>query len=479
MRVILVNPPPEQKCERYDYAISQHIGLGYLASATEDSGHTVRLLDAKLERLNFDNVINEINNFRPDVIGFTAMTHEINVVSKLVNKCRDIRSDTYIVVGGVHISALPEETLKMMPCVDFGIIGEGEESFIKLLSCIENGNNDLSVIDGLAFRNANKDIVWSYSDRIANLDLLPHPNCKHFARAKVYNIIATRGCPYSCVFCMRAMGKKVRKRSVDNIISEMENAIKYLSPKQFVFYDETFTVDKKFVHRLCDEIIDRGIRDKIKWVAMTRADTIDDSTMKKMKDAGLIYIEFGVESGNDEVLKRIKKGISKQEASYAVNLAKKHDIRVGCDFILGHPYETLDTALDTIRFASELNADIINLEIMVPYPGTEVKEKALNGKWGYKIISTDWSDYNKELGNALELENLCRADLEKLQLLGYMRLFLANKRYLDFMKFVIAYRKEALGYVKNIMSKFGKQKKGSLKIIDMIRIVFAKNYRRH
>ncbi len=479
MRVVLINPPSERKCEKYDSPISQHIGLGYLASAIESAGHTVRLLDAKLERLDFDNVISEIDNFRPDVIGFTAMTHEINVVSKLVNKLQAAK-DIRIVVGGVHISALPEETLKMIPDVDFGIIGEGEESFIKLLSFIENGKNDWASINGLAFRGTNGNITWSYSNRIEDLDSLPCPNCKHFPNAKVYNIIATRGCPYSCVFCMQAMGRKVRKRSIGNIIYEIENAIKCLSPEQFIFYDETFSVDKKFVHRLCDEIISRGIHKKIKWVAMTRADSIDEPTIKKMKDAGLTYIEFGVESGNNEVLKRIRKGISKEDALYAVGLAKKYNIKVGCDFILGHPYETLETALDTIKFASELNPDIINLGIMVPYPGTTIREKALKKEWGYKIISNNWSDYNKELGNALELENLCRADLEKLQLLGYMRLFLANRRYLDFIKFAFKYRKEALGYIKNVMSKRGKQRKGRLKIMDMIRIIFAigeRNYK--
>jgi radical SAM superfamily enzyme YgiQ (UPF0313 family) len=403
------------------------------------------------------------------------MIHEINVVANLVKKCREIRKNAYIIIGGVHISALPKETLKMIPDADFGVIGEGERTIVNLIDSIDN-NGDFSEINGLAYRKGNGDIVWSYSNRITDLDSLPSPNWKHFGRVKVYNIIATRGCPYGCVFCMQAMGRKVRKRSISNIVCEIEDAIKGLSPEQFIFYDETFTVDKQFVHILCDEIIKRGLHKKMKWVAMTRADTIDDLTIKKMKDAGLDYIEFGVESGNDNTLKKIRKGITKKDAYLAVNLAKKYNIKVGCDFILGHPDETLETALDTVKFAAELNPDIINLGIMVPYPGTEVRKKALLGEWGYRIISDDWSDYNKEIGNALELEDLCRLDLEKLQLLGYLRLFLANRRYWDFIKFVISYRKEALGYIKNIICKDRKrQKPGQLKILDMIRIILEKN----
>ncbi|MGD2279307.1 MAG: radical SAM protein, partial [Candidatus Omnitrophota bacterium] len=309
---------------------------------------------------------------------------------------------------------------------------------------------------------------------IEDLDNLPFPGWKHFKNAKDYMIITSRGCPYDCVFCMQASGKKVRKRSSGKVIEEIENVLKERKPERFLFYDETFTLDKRKVHELCDLLIKKGLNKKIKWSVTTRVDAVDRDILGKMKQAGCDHIEFGVESGNEEMLKRIKKGITKQQAEKAVSLAKEMGFHTEGAFILGHPHENMKTALETIDFAAKLNPDIVQLGIMVPYPGTEVREMALRREGGYKMLSTDWSEYNKQLGNALELDELSRPDLEKLQLAGYLRLFIYNRRYLDLFKFALGFWREMFSYFRNILRKRERTGEGSISYFQVLRLVFRK-----
>ena len=471
MRVLLLNPPPRRVAEKKDVPRYQHIGIGYLISAVEKAGHEVKVIDAKLDRLDPEGVIESIKRFSPSVLGVTAMTHEIEVAVSIVKEYKKIDPEVTVVLGGVHVTALPEETVKRYPEIDAGIIGEGEIALPLIIKAVENGSEDFSSIPGVIFRDTTGNIQRNDNEWIEDLDSLPRPNWRYFKNAKDYIIITSRGCPYSCVFCMQASGKKVRRRSGEKVLEEIEKVIEEKKPERFLFYDETFTLDKKRVHEICDSLIKKGLNKDIKWSATTRVDAVDRDMLIKMKEAGCDHIEFGVESGNEEMLKRIKKGITKSQAEHALKLAKELGFHTEAAFILGHPHENMETALETINFAAKLNPNVIQLGIMVPYPGTAVREMALRNEGGYKILSEDWAEYNKQLGNAAELEDLSRADLERLQLAGYLRLFFHNKRYLDVIKFVFSFWREALSYLKNISRKREKTTKPRISYFQVLNFI--------
>jgi len=475
MNIVLVLPPAERISEKKDMPKYQHVGLGYLAAVLEKNDLNVKVIDAKLDCIGFDQTLRAISRFSPDVLGITAMTHEIDMAARLAKKAKDLLPHVFTVIGGVHVTALPVETLQTYHSFDIGVLGEGEYLFLDVVKLIEKKELDFSRLKGLVYRKGSEILLSHPLERIMDLDGLPFPAWHQFPNATEYIIITSRGCPFSCIFCMQAMGQKLRRRSPDNVAQEIEKVLVERQPERFLFYDETFTLDKKHVYEICNLIIRRGLNRHISWSATTRVDCVDKDILSKMKEAGCNHIEFGVESGDQVVLDRIQKKINLKQAEQAVELAKKLGFHTEGAFILGHPNETLRTAYKTIYFAAKLNPDIVQLGIMVPYPGTEVARLAREGKEGYKIISNDWSDYNKQLGNALELEELSRLDLERLQLIGYVKLFISNSRFRDFLKFVWNYRREAISFLRYHFRKNKTHYTSRLNIFSMVKMIFNRS----
>ncbi|MBL7069655.1 MAG: cobalamin-dependent protein [Candidatus Omnitrophica bacterium] len=475
MNIVLVLPPAEKVSEKKDSPDYQHLGLGYISAMLEKNGYNVKIVDAKLEGMSFNQALKAVNSLRPDVLGITAMTHEINAAARLAGEAKSLLPNIFTAIGGVHLSALPVETLKRYPFFDIGVIGEGEYSFLNIIRVLEKGGHDFSPLKGLVYRRDQEVLLSQPMEEVDDLDLLPYPAWHQFPKATVYSIITSRGCPFSCVFCMQAMGRRVRRRSADNIVGEIDKVLTERTPEFFHFRDETFTLDKAKVYEVCDIITKSGLDRRIRWSATTRVDSIDKDLLLKMKEAGCSHIEFGVESGDQEVLERIKKNITLDQARRAVSLARGLGLHTEAAFILGHPGETLETAYRTIRFAAELDPDIAQLGIMVPYPGTEVGRMARKGEGGYRIISDNWSDYNKQLGNALELDGLNRSDLERLQLAGYLKLFIFNRRFKDFLRFMWNYRREMFSFLRNHFKKEKERKgvKSRLDIFSMARMIFS------
>ncbi|HDH52881.1 MAG TPA: radical SAM protein, partial [Nitrospirae bacterium] len=228
---------------------------------------------------------------------------------------------------------------------------------------------------------------------------------------------------------------------------EVRAVIKQFNPAVYKFNDETFGFNAGRANRILDSIIEEGLTATPKYASM-RADRVDPQILQKMKRAGFTYIDYGVESGNPEILKAVKKGVTLEQTGKAVAMTKKAGIKVGVNVIVGHPDETRETAGQTIDYAVKLNADLTAIGIMVPYPGTEVAELAKQGKGGYKILSTDWRDFNKQVGNALELKGLSRRDMEAIQALGYLKIYAYNFRIKELFNFIRMYRKAGWRFLK-------------------------------
>ena len=220
---------------------------------------------------------------------------------------------------------------------------------------------------------------------IENLDELPQP-ARHLVPVEKYwsvlsrnrpitTLMTSRGCPYKCIFCDRPhLGKTFRWRSAKNVVDEMEECIK-LGIRELVLYDDTFTVKKQRVHEVCDEIIRRKLN--IYWDVRARVNGMDEEILKKMRRAGCIRIHFGVESGNKEILRILKKGITLEEVSVAFKAARKAGITTLGYFMIGNPSEKRAQMLQTIEFAKSLKADYVHISLATPFPGTALYSMGL------------------------------------------------------------------------------------------------------
>lgn len=454
MKVVLINPPPKKVVEeRFDRPEYGHIGLAYLASYLGANGIDCEVIDAKLEGKGLREVVKKVEEYSPQVVGLTAMTHEISQAAKTARAIKNFFPKIKVVVGGIHATVLPERTLEEFPFFDVVCIGEGERTLHELCLTLEKGG-ELSLIKGIAYRDQGGVKVNERRDFIVGVDELPFPAWDKFSETPIYHIQTARGCPFNCVFCTNPNGRKVRARSVENVFAEIKYVVEKFKPKELYFIDETFTLDKERVGKILDLMVKEGLNKKIKWMTQTHVNTVDEEILRKMKDAGCYHLGFGIESGNEEILKKVGKGITKEGARTAVEAARKVGLPVAGYFILGQPDETLETVKDTISFAIELNPDLPVFGIMVPYPGTKVAEMAKEGYGGYRIKSIHWEDYNKQLGDALEFDHLSRRRLEMLQLFGYLKVFLYNHRFIDLAKFAWTYKKMAWEASKKLWGSF-------------------------
>lgn len=455
INVALINSPPPDVIQTWDKPTYPSLALGYLAGFLKSEDITVLAIDAPFDGLSLNEVKDSLLKFQPHVLGFTAMTHRIKHVAQVANELKKLFPESLFIIGGPHSTVVPARTLQEFPIFDVTVIGEGELTLLELVNSIQAyslDKNDGHITMVPAYRLASiKGIAWRFKDEIKvneprkpilNLDSLPFPDYTHVSRRiEIYPIFSSRGCPHQCIFCCRIHGNRLRVRSAKNIIKEIKDAIDKFNPKLLDFADDTLTLPKRRAMEICDLMIKEGLNKRIKWTALSRVTSVDQALFYKMKEAGCIKVDFGVESGNPDILKRIKKEITITDAKNAVRMAKKAGLKTGSYFIIGHPYETIQTIRDTVKLATKLNTSTVSFGIMVPYPGTEVYEMASKGEGNYRLISENWDDFDKQIGNALELEGLPRKELEKWQVMAYATYYLQNYRLLDMLRMVVSQRK--------------------------------------
>jgi radical SAM superfamily enzyme YgiQ (UPF0313 family) len=455
MKVLLINPPVLSVLEPwYDAPDFVRTGLAYLAGyVKEHSKHEIGIIDAKFERLDFERTIKRIVSFKPDLVGFTAFTNEIKPAAYLAAKLKQLNRELTTVIGGVHLSALPIQTLLEFESFDMGVFGEGEITFLELINSLENGKK-LSHVKGLIHRDEDgKPIKNETRNRVLELDNIQQPSWDLLPAANTYFIQAQRGCPLNCSFCMNPGGRAVRHRSISNIIEEIRYLLDKKGAKRISFGDEIFTVNKKFTEGLLNAIIDNGLGKRMEWDVQTHVRYVDRDIFKLFNKAEVEIVELGVETGDEELLKKMGKGTNLKMIKKAFQIAKEERVRTGAFFLFGQPNETEQTLRKTIRLASFINPDVPMFGLMVPYPGTKVSEMASNSSNGYRLISRDWDEYNKQLGGALEFAGISRNKIEYYQIVGYLLVFIRNYRFLDLSKFLWKYRAGAIALLKKLVFK--------------------------
>jgi len=422
------------------------LGLAYISACLESKGFHCKIFDAYFNSWSEKDLLERVEGYKPDVIGITAMTHQIAKAAQFASELKK-RLNVPVIIGGCHATALPERTLVEFPAFDYLVYGEGEKTTLELLDYLQKGTESEScTIKGVAFRKGGRIFVNEPHLHLTSseLDALPYPAVHHYYgkdphaladKRSHYVMLTSRGCPYNCAFCMRVLGRRVRRRTAQNILQEMEYAIEHYGVHTFDFVDEIFLFDNQESRELLQLMIERGLPKRIKWKGLVRANFVNPELIALAKKAGCCRLEMGVESGDNEILRAISKGITVEQVKTAVGIIKKAGIPLGTYYILGHPNETKQTLRKTVDLAAELNTDTIAVGLMVPYPGTRIYDMAVQGEGGYRLMAQDWSEYDKYCSKALEIEGLPHKELVKQQRRALIKLYLRNFRFLDALKF--------------------------------------------
>ncbi len=367
------------------------LGPAYVAAALLQAGYEVQIVDLNAERLSEERLRKRIAG--ADVVGISGMITEYKEVLELVRLVKDANDCTKVILGGPLATTLPRKLLEVTRA-DFVVIGEGEGSAVELMSAI-TGGTPLDAVRGIAYRRGSEIVVTEPRAPIADADTIPMParqllnmeryvknHFKSFGyqidgikRIRSTNLITSRGCPYSCTFCLKEMwGHKWRGRSSENIVQEMEQLHSQYGINGFHFVDDTFVMDRKRVLSFCDLLRKRGLN--VIWDCNGRINLMNTEMLSAMYSAGCRGISYGIESGSQPVLDSIKKGITLDQVRQVVGLTKSAGINVCGYFMIGMLDETKDSIEKTISFASELDLDFYGFSITTPLPGTQLFDEA-------------------------------------------------------------------------------------------------------
>jgi len=393
MRIALIYPPfgnienqPNIKAVADNYGLFPPLSLAYVAGILQHAGHKVKLIDANALRLSKLEVLKKVRNFNPDLLAFTVTTYLFYPVLKWIRYLKE-NIDVRVLIGGVHMGLYPKETLSHKE-IDYGIIGEAEETLPELINALET-KNSLKNVRGICYREDNKVVVTLPRDLVKNLDTIPFPlrdqlpnnrYCSFVSKRKNFaTMITARGCPFKCIYCEQG-NNSYRMRSAENVVDEMEDCYNNYKIREIDFFDPEFTINKKHVISICKEIRRRGIN--IAWSCRSRVDTVDNEILMEMSKAGCYRIYYGIESGVPSILKTLKKGTNLEIIRKSIALTKKNNIMAFGYFMIGCPGETKDTIKKTVRFAKELNLDYAQFSKVSTLPETELYE-LLKPQLGY------------------------------------------------------------------------------------------------
>ncbi len=447
IKMALIRPP---QVNPYWFLHQPALGISYLAAYLISRGIEAKIFDAVFNSWDMPTLLSGVKRYRPDLIGISAMTHEIIEANRLAGELKKKLPGIPVVVGGCHVTALPEKTLSEFPNFNYGIYREGEKALLALCGCLQAGLDGITGVPNLVYRTESGKIkinpagAWLTENE---LNRLPYPAFNQYSSLDFYPMVSGRGCPYNCAFCMQVLGHQLRRRSPANIVAEMEYAIKNFRVKKIQFLDEIFLFNDRQTRETLNLMIKKGLPQRVSWNAMTRVNQVGEGLVSLAKKAGCYALDLGVESGSDKILKIIGKQITVSQVKKAVAIIKKADIATCAYFILGHPGETRETLKQTIDLAVELNTDRVAAGLMVPYPGTRVYQMAKKGEYGYRLLSNDYSRYDKYGGGALESQELPLKELEKWQRRLFLEFYIRNGRLLDLTKFLFEHKKEIIRLV--------------------------------
>ena len=390
MKVAIVVPP---------YPLSEApappLGLTYVAAAFEKAAAEVRIFDYLVSRYTPEKLKAHLDEFRPEILGTTSVTLNFPDAAGILCQAKRFNPALLTLMGGPHVSFSAKQTLREYPEIDLIIRGEGERTIAELMAA-GMAPSAWPGIRGLTYRRDGGIVENEFQPFIENIDEIPFPS-RHLLPLSRYqalgypiSIITSRGCPHACIFCLgrRMVGSQVRQRNPSLVVDEIEEIISY-GINRINVADDLFVSHRGKVREVCEEILRRGLR--FGWSAFARVNTVDRDTLRLMKEAGCDSVSFGVETGNAELLKVIRKGITCEQVREAVALCREVGIIAHTSFIVGLPGESPETLRETKEFAASLGS-LYGYHFLTPFPGTTVREE--REKFDIEIMTDDWTRYD-------------------------------------------------------------------------------------
>ena len=392
-RVLLINP-----FYPIDETPSPPLGLAFLAGALEAAGCEVQILDLVVEAYHPERMQQILDTFQPDLVGATAVTMTFDHAVGVLTGIKALAPDRVTVMGGPHVTFWAEETLKRYPAVDIVVRGEGEGTLVALARALAAGS-DWSHLPGIVFRRGARIIDNGWPALETDLDRLAPP-ARHRLPLGRYRALhmpismtTSRGCPHGCIFCVgrKMVGARVRYRDPVKVVDELTDLAAY-GFHQINLADDLFTASAGHCLAVCDEILKRGL--DVRWTSFARVDTVSTEVLKRMRQAGCQAVSFGIETGDPQIMKTIRKGITLEQVVAAVQMCHEAGLMPHGSFILGLPGETPETIERTLAFGRRLEAMGVSygFHLLAPFPGTRVRDRA--GEYGIRILTDDWREYH-------------------------------------------------------------------------------------
>lgn len=450
-RALLINPPTglyirEDRCQaplKGMAATSARppLDLMYMAAAMEQAGVECKIIDYPVKGDGWPEFKAELTTFKPDFLFISVTSFTINDDLIACATAKEILGDAVTTVAkGAHVSVKARDVLAENPAVDVAIQGE-YELIAKELTQV----SDYREIPGISFRERKTGEIVSTAVRpyLTDLDQLPYP-ARHLIDNTVYQrpdtgemqatVQTSRGCPAACIYCLAptVYGSKIRVRSPKNVVGELKECVEQYGIRDFFFRADTFTWNKKWVLDLCQAINDEKL--DIRWVCNSRVDTIDAERLIAMKKAGCHGIAFGIESGVQDMLNKMKKGTTVEKNRAAVKLCKEHGMKTLLYMIMGLPWETEQDIQTSVDFAVELGGDFVEFHTAIPFPGTELYDIAQRD---HLYDNEDLSGFNYTR-SPLRTYTLSSKQLHELRRKAFMRVYLNPGSMFRIAKTIIA-----------------------------------------
>lgn len=426
MRILAVDPGIQWIEGKDVQRVYPRVGFAYIATVLSQL-HTVKVVDVSAYQMPFPDLAGLMREFNPDMVCITAVAFHHDEALHTGWLAKEVVPQTTVVYGGAHPTALYEDFLT---AGDVIVLGEGERTVMEIAEKVRNHSHDWDDLEGIAFKNGDEIVFRERKEMISDLDALPFPDWglydysrylsipsdRYGRNISFYSISGMRGCPYICSFCSSIHGTRVRCRSAESVADEMEHNLRKWGAHHFDFADSNATVDKERFIEFCDLMAERKL--DILWNFETRVDLVDEEIVTAARAGGCQLICYGIESGDEFILRKIGKTYSVDEAEEAVRIATEAGLMVKSSFILGHPYETMESACKTFEFAKMLRSNYgmdLYFGLVDVYPKSRVYEMAENHegcRWAASMRN-NWNAIQRNTAT-LETEELNKEQLETL-----------------------------------------------------------------
>ena len=415
--VALVNLPFQGRIASVaQTSVGPPMGLAYLGAVLRDAGHRVHLVDANVARIPLEQLADRIAALSPAVVGLTAATPSIDLAGEFARLLK-ARCATKVAVGGPHTSALPLRTLREFPELDVTVTGEGEPIVDALVRALA-GDGALSDVPSIAWRSPTGPVLNDAASAPGDLDNLPFPLRDPLPNRAYRTIdarpmtcmIAMRGCPAGCVYCNvpGLAGKGMRRRSPANIVAEIEEVYRRWGVGFVSFLDDTFSTSRPWTEALCDALVAARLPGRVAWSCLTRPDMVDEDLLRTMRKAGMVRVEFGIESGAPRILELLGKGVGLPRIREAFAAARRQGLVTLGFAMINAPSERPEEMEQTAQEVLRIDPDFLQLSFCTPYPGTWLWDHCQEHDL---VTSERWSDFRFLRTPLIRNEHLCAEEV--------------------------------------------------------------------